>query len=86
MATTTVRQNGMTSILIRIPVSFKKTLDRFAKHESMTRYIVDAVQERMRLQKLNAWVKGYFESEKTVKIRKISRAWPKKRFYHSQTP
>lgn len=84
MPAVSTKSDTMTSILIRVPVTFKKSIERLARHESTTRYIVDAVEERMRLQKLHAWVKGYLEGDKTFHIKKVSRLWPTKRFYQTQ--
>lgn len=78
----TLQKNPTTSILIRVPLGLKKALQRSAKGESTTRYIIEAVEERMRREKLQSWIREYVQSDTTFTIQPVSRQWSTRRFYH----
>ncbi len=82
MPSTTLQNGKKTSILLRVPVSFKKNLQSIAKKGKISKYIIDVVGNSMKKERLRLWFEEYLKSDRVLRVKKVSRNWPTDRLYN----
>lgn len=73
-------------ILLRLPKTFKKSLQRRAKSTGMSQYIFEAIRERMAREERKEWIMDYLKSGENMTFESPDRNWPADRFYSPKKP
>ena len=73
--------NKSATIIINLPLSLKKQIDKATNKGNRTKYILNAIEASLKKEKLKSWVNDYLNSPYKIKIAMPDRNWATNRFY-----
>ena len=80
MPTKTSSKSATATIIINLPLPLKNRIDRMVNKGNRTKYILEAIEAKIKAENRKNWVENYIKSENNCHIEMPDRNWSLRNF------